>query len=1611
MKKFQHFWSAAAAFGLAATAQAGFFAGSTDFESATTAGLQTDTLWSNVGDAKIDDTDASVSSAPSRPSNYKYASTRNKVLAVDNDTPIIRNLQSNSVPAAVGDGIYADVLLKGTALANGADAPAASAGDKLLVYFRVNQAGTATNLCVLATDSNGATNEVAFTNTSVGKDEWHRVVIAAKAGNAYQFYFDGDTLCTAGATDTVYALTSGDTVSSIGFKGTGSVDDLVLSTWQPSLPISTLEWDTSFASVSYVVGNTTNALNAADGSCEFQAPSGSAVTLIGDTGYRTVTATGTASSSPLTLEVNAPTGLAWYSADVSGAGTSADPYTIPTYGALVAMQQAVAADAAFRSAYYKQTADIDCTGEAAFAGVGTYNASPTSGTAFTGTYDGQGYKIKNIDFTQRNYGGVFNQVNGGTIKNVTVSNITCSTYSASVNDSEFGFAIVGNAGNGATLTNIVAEGVFASASQPATHNIAGIVVRASAGGTGTLVKDCVNNATLYGAYTKAAGICALTQVKVAGGAVTFDGCVNNGAIALDESKVVDASKHAGQDGVAGIISYIDDDTVLKDCSNTGTLSSTYASAKIGQLVGWAYTKDASNIRSLTDQGGNSAAKTDKMLASRSALATVTGFQYATVDNNDVATTIAPPYTLVKDTTYLLEGNAAPMIELDDGDTVAFDTALGYTLNDTGITAAEGLAVTTSTVGTVTTFTTAVARYVITWTDHGGTVKTETLDYGATPTAPATAPVQYVENGKIYTGVWPTPANVTGTATYAAVYTEGDSAVATVITIADAGATTNVFGYYASLKAAVEAAPAGATVVLLADDAVSFAGVQVDADRIPSNGSIVIDKNLVIDGDGHTVTGVSNAEILNATGSATPGYDMVADLVNGSNLLGFFVKSGDVTFKNIALTEFGDTAYVNKFGYTPIQTASAYAGDLVLENVDIDKFNRTAVCVRGGTLTMVGGTVTANAAHKTDDHFQQPIEVRGGTAMIDGVTVENDFAYANGGGAIVAWSDTTLTNVVVDFTGVGVWADYEDIAIVGENTSIEATDKALFVEDAGSITVSDGDFAGSLAVDAVAGSSITVNGGTFDAPVPAEFAGAGLAPTTVADNDGKFTVKTARTVAFTVAGASYTNIVVATGEAVARPADPVDDAYAFTGWTLDGSAYDFATPVTADIELEATITSLAAATWIGGASGNWNVAANWDLGYVPTKATVVTFTNDAQVAISNTDACKGMVLDNAAVSLVRASGVGAPILRFYGNGDSAVSVASGKTGSLAVNDITLFNERVNYTDLTIGSAFEVKGDVSFRGISIVDGSRSASFTITGKTTVSANASVKTIDYGTTKFQGGVEVAKGVTAKFTTNPKGGAKLGTGVTLVANDGAGSPTAIWLMQVYNKALLDGASVSVDADHAAAYYVKKRSAKETGTYGGDCEVYEALPKPTVTVTATGVTVTGVTDGQKVVPGTALTIGTTVAEGYEPSVTITKTADSTVLLTTNAVSFAYTMPDFDITVAAEAVAIPAAEPDPVDPGSSMTAEQMAAYPPVQVSGTDFKVHFVGQEGVTYVLVAAGSCDLTEEQWKGNAESGNAAPVGQAKTTADANADGVIELSAPMGEASAQFYKIKAYIAE
>ncbi len=713
----------ATAIGAASAAWATVFPGSTDFEDVTLPDDYTEEAAAVISQI---DTPPDVAS---RPAHYNYASSRTNVLEIDTgaDAPVFRELNADGT--AEEGTIYVDMLVKPTAIFAPDASPTPGSTDKLLVYFKEYPAGT-TNLCVYAGYNNdGLTNGECLVSAQlpVDKDKWYRLVIEAKEVDYYpcfNVYLGGygtDFLCKRNGDPDFYSLLIPDNydpenplpsaVAKVGFAGSGFVDDFVASDIDPDAVVTvscTLSWPTTLTSVSYTLdGEDGDALTIANGSATIQGTNGAPVTLTGSIGYASKTVNGSISENG-TISLPA-IDISYYfplTATADQDGTAEHPYEIADVNGLYALQAAVAAGKA-GNLVYAQTANIDFTGEAPFAGIGTYAANLNSGVAFTGTYDGQGYKISNIDFTQRNYGGVFNQVKGGTIKNLTVENITCSGFNSSANSGEWGCAIVGNAGQGATLNGLTAMGTFGSAGTPCTHNVAGIVIRTCGGASNTvnnvkmletLVKDCTNNATLYGSYTKCAGICALSQDQngVANDYVLFDGCVNNANIAMVAGKGTE-----GRDGLSGIIGYVSDGTKIKDCVNNGTLTSVLATAKIGGIVGWA------QGRTLDDLGGNKNPAAAKMIGDPSG-STITGFKYATVDN-DVATTIPPPYTLAANETYLLEGNVAasetPVATLTAvGDTIAFDTARGYTFAGTvGNSGAAGIP-TVTTKGTVTYYT-------------------------------------------------------------------------------------------------------------------------------------------------------------------------------------------------------------------------------------------------------------------------------------------------------------------------------------------------------------------------------------------------------------------------------------------------------------------------------------------------------------------------------------------------------------------------------------------------------------------------------------------------------------------------------------------------------------------------------------------------------------------------------------------------------------------------------------------------------------------------------------------------------------------------------------------
>ena len=341
--------------------------------------------------------------------------------------------------------------------------------------------------------------------------------------------------------------------------------------------------------------------------------------------------------------------------------------------------------------------------------------------------------------------------------------------------------------------------------------------------------------------------------------------------------------------------------------------------------------------------------------------------------------------------------------------------------------------------------------------------------------------------------------------------------------------------YPSLRAAIEAAQAGDTIVMVADDAVSFTA---------ENPILDLDFEVTIDGGSNTLYGM--------TGYAA-GYHEIR--VGGSS---------NVTIKDLKLTEFGDTAVRND-SVMPIVARSAYTGKLTLDGVQIDKFNRQALCLFGGTFEITNCVITGLA--EGTEYFQSAIEVFNASGTVADTTISGI------GSNLPDWGAASCFTLNSDWSQTPWVGGTGSITILsgsytGQYIALGMTNAAQTVEIQGGTFI-----ATAPATESAFGldgedpeASITISGGWFDREPEAKYIAAGLAAYEDAPGeDAPWTVRAAKvTIDFYVDGAVYATTSVVVGATGYAPADPekaadAQYAYAFIGWTnVVGESYSAAT---------------------------------------------------------------------------------------------------------------------------------------------------------------------------------------------------------------------------------------------------------------------------------------------------------------------------------------------------------------------------------------------------------------------------------------------------------------------
>ena len=243
-----------------------------------------------------------------------------------------------------------------------------------------------------------------------------------------------------------------------------------------------------------------------------------------------------------------------------GSGDYENPYLIANEHHLMNIEKNM-------SAHYKLTADIDLSGISDWEPIGGLYIEEGD-LGFTGSLDGNGYSIKNLQRTElvptvgsRSSFGLFGYVGSGAIiKNIKFENVKVH-ISRVTSDSNVRawFGIVAGRCEGATITNIESSGMFKCDGFVYGVAIIGGLCGFTANST---IESCINNMEILSCryYAVAGGILGYSKnTKIIN-------CVNNGNI---KAAAASLSGHCAAAGSIVAIGHNTNRSVIINCENTG----------------------------------------------------------------------------------------------------------------------------------------------------------------------------------------------------------------------------------------------------------------------------------------------------------------------------------------------------------------------------------------------------------------------------------------------------------------------------------------------------------------------------------------------------------------------------------------------------------------------------------------------------------------------------------------------------------------------------------------------------------------------------------------------------------------------------------------------------------------------------------------------------------------------------------------------------------------------------------------------------------------------------------------------------------------------------------
>lgn len=285
--------------------------------------------------------------------------------------------------------------------------------------------------------------------------------------------------------------------------------------------------------------------------------------------------------------------------------------------------------------------------------------------------------------------------------------------------------------------------------------------------------------------------------------------------------------------------------------------------------------------------------------------------------------------------------------------------------------------------------------------------------------------------------------------------------------------------YGSLQAAIDAATAGQTVILLTN--------------VNENVEIAKEKNLTLDLNGKTLsggTGTAKAALYNLgtitirdTSEAKTGTIKRDD--NGT-----VGETSYYVIRNWGTMTIESGIVINNSGYKKTNPNGSMDGSSLICNGD---------CDGGSTLTIKGGTFTQNNFIAIKNGALGVLHVTGGTITSNHSAIQNWFKADITGGEIKGqlWTDAWKEGESVGETKIGGDAKFTGEIVMDITGSVAPT----LAINGGNLNVTNWRITNAAAN---AGAKPAVSGGTFSSAVPAEYCAEGFIPT--ANADGSYGVK-------------------------------------------------------------------------------------------------------------------------------------------------------------------------------------------------------------------------------------------------------------------------------------------------------------------------------------------------------------------------------------------------------------------------------------------------------------------------------------------------------------------------